>query len=260
MQSLGILGVGELTEKVVRGLRRSGFEGVIFLSPRNHERSARLAAECHCQISDSNQAVVDSADLLLLGVRPQDVDALAREVTVPPGKLVMSLIAGVGLSLLTELFPGTRSIRVMLSYAAQINQSMVVVCPPDAASEKILGSLGTLVVLDDEEAFELATVAACMNGWFYFLLHDLQQWLTDRGLPFDKARDLILGNVQDCVASAQSQPSVSLMALGQAIATPGTFTAFGLDILNHQPAGASWGAACELVLDALQAQSTRQRH
>ena len=36
MHSLGILGVGELTEKVVRGLRRSGFDGRILLSPRNH--------------------------------------------------------------------------------------------------------------------------------------------------------------------------------------------------------------------------------
>jgi len=31
------------------------------------------------------------------------------------------------------------------------------------------------VVVQDEPSFELATVAACMNGWFYFLLHDLQQ-------------------------------------------------------------------------------------
>lgn len=107
------------------------------------------------------------------------------------------------------------------------------------------------MVVQDEPAFELATVAACMNGWFYFLLHDLQQWLTDKGLPAAEARALVLGNMQDCVTCAQHQPESTLKALGQAIATPGTFTADGLAVLMHQPASASWGAACEVVLDAL---------
>ena len=35
MHSIGILGVGELTEKLVRGLRNGGFDGPILLPPRN---------------------------------------------------------------------------------------------------------------------------------------------------------------------------------------------------------------------------------
>lgn len=251
MQNLGILGVGELTEKVVLGLRQSGYEGAIYLSPRNHERATRLATDCHCQIMDSNQAVVDNADWLLLGVRPDAVPTVAEEVTLAPGQPLVSLAAGISLDMLARQFPEARCTRAMLSYASQINQSMVVVCPPDADAERVLAPLGNLVVLEQESAFELATVAACMNGWFYFLLHDLQQWLTDKGLPPDKARDLVLGNLQDCVASARHQPDQSLSALGQNIATPGTFTANGLDVLNHQQSSAPWGAACEIVLDAL---------
>ncbi|AHL74373.1 pyrroline-5-carboxylate reductase [Stutzerimonas stutzeri] len=251
MQNLGILGVGELTEKVVLGLRRGGYDGNIYLSPRNHERATSLLADSGCHLMESNQAVVDRADCLLLGVRPEAVPVVAREVTLKPGQLLISLAAGVSLDALAEHFPEARCIRAMLSYAAQINQSMVVVCPPDAEAERALKSLGNLVVLDQEPAFELATVAACMNGWFYFLLHDLQQWLTEKGLPSDKARDLVLGNLQDCVASARHQPEHALSTLGQNIATPGTFTANGLDVLNHQQASAPWGAACEIVLDAL---------
>ncbi|MFK0309888.1 NAD(P)-binding domain-containing protein [Pseudomonas sp. NPDC090233] len=251
MQSLGILGVGELTEKVVIGLRRSGFDGAIVLSPRNAERAEALAAGQRCEVLESNQAVVDQADLVMLGVRPESLAQLASEVQLRPGQRLVSLAAGVSLEQLRAAFPHAQCVRVMLSYAAQYNQSTVVVCPPDPMTEQSLGPLGTVVVLEDEAAFELATVAACMNGWFYFLLHDLQQWLTDKGLPAAEARALVLGNLQDCVASAQQQPEYTLKALGQAIATPGTFTADGLAVLNHQPVGASWGAACEVVLDAL---------
>lgn len=251
MNSVGILGVGELTDKVVRGLRRSGFEGQIFLSPRNVQKASALAQDCACQVMADNQAVVEHAELVLLGVRPEVLDQLAAEVSFKPGQRLVSLAAGVDLARLAQAFGQARCVRAMLSYAAQFNQTTVVICPPDAASEERLGPLGSLVVLEDESAFELATVAACMNGWFYFLLHDLQQWLADKGLPADQARALVLGNLQDCVASAQRQPEQTLKALGQAIATPGTFTADGLQVLNHQPVGATWGAACEVVLDAL---------
>ena len=251
MLSLGILGVGELTEKVVMGLRRSGFDGPILLSPRNARRAAMLAHEHDCEVLPSNQAVVDRAELLILGVRPQVLGELAEEVRLRPGQRLVSLAAGVSLAQLATAFPGALCVRAMLSYAAQYNQSTVVVCPPDALTTKCLAPLGKLVVLQGEPEFELATVAACMNGWFYFLLHDLQQWLMDKGLPAAEARALVLGNLQDCVASAGQQPHSTLKALGQAIATPGTFTADGLEVLMHQPVSATWGAACEVVLDGL---------
>lgn len=251
MYTLGILGVGELTEKVVYGLRRSGYTGQIYLSPRNAERANALAEACDCQVMESNQAVVDSAQWIFLGVRPEAMEQVARQVCFRPGQGLLSLVAGVSLERLVSAFPGARCARVMLSYAVQFNPATVVLCPPDATREAVLAPLGNLVVLEDENAFELATVAACMNGWFYFLLHDLQQWLEDKGLPPQQSRALVLGNLMDCVCSAQQQPERALQAMGQAIATPGTFTAQGLAVLNHQHVSATWGAACEVVLDAL---------
>ncbi len=251
MHTLGILGIGDLTEKVVRGLRRSGYAGRIYLSPRNAELATALAAECDCEVMDSNQAVVDNSQGVLLGVRPEAVDQVAGEVFFKRGQGLMSLVAGISLERLAQAFPGARCLRVMLSYAVLYNQSTVVLCPPDPVGEAILARLGNLVVLEDESGFELATVAACMNGWFYFLLNDLQQWLADKGLPASQARALVLGNLMDCVASAKQQPENSLKAMGMAIATPGTFTAEGLAVLNDQPFDATWGAACEAVLNAL---------
>jgi pyrroline-5-carboxylate reductase len=43
MKSLGILGVGDLTEKVIQGLRRSGYRAPIYLCPRNQHRAESLA-------------------------------------------------------------------------------------------------------------------------------------------------------------------------------------------------------------------------
>lgn len=251
MQSLGIIGVGELTESIVRGLRRSGFAGAIVVSPRNTERAQALASECACQLLEDNQAVADRSDVVLLGVRPNDIACVSNLVQLRPGQKLISLAAGISLDQLQAAFPQAYCVRAMLSCAAKLNRSTVVICPPDATSENLLCTLGDLVVLQDEESFELATVAACMNSWFYFLLHDLEQWLSDKGLPAAEARALVLSNIKDCVGSAESNPDKSLQSLGQAIASPGTFSAKGLAVLMHQPVSANWGAACEVVLDAL---------
>lgn len=251
MLSIGILGVGELTEKVVIGLRRGGFAGRVLLSPRNHERGQQLSRAWACEVMADNQGVVDQAGLLFLGVRPDGVEGLSREVQLKPGQPLVSLVAGMKLNDLARCFPLARPVRAMLSYAAQINQSSVVVTPAGQVHEALLGTLGSLIVLDQEEAFELATVAACMNGWFYFFLNDLQQWFTDKGLSREQARQLVMGNMQDCLASAGHQPQANMDTLGNAIATPGTFTAAGLDVLRDKGATQVWAAACDEVLERL---------
>lgn len=245
---IGILGVGELTEKVVIGLRRSGFEGRVLLSPRNQERAQQLAKQWNCEVRADNQQVVDGADLLVLGVRPEVVQQLSDEVQLRPEQTLVSLVAGLKLVELQRRFPRARVVRAMLSYAAQINQTTVVVTPGGEPHATLLGALGSLVVLDEEEAFELATVAACMNGWFYFFLSDLQQWFTDKGLSREQAAQLVMGNLQDCLASARHQPSAGLEALGRAIATPGTFTAAGLEVLRDKGATQAWREAADEVL------------
>ena len=255
MLSIGILGVGELTEKVVIGLRRGGFTGRVLLSPRNHERAQQLGRAGVGEVMTNNQEVVDQADLLFLGVRPEVVQTLCREVRLKPGQPLVSLVAGMKLDDLALCFPQAQPVRAMLSYAAQINQSTVVVTPAGQAHEVLLGTLGSLIVLDQEDAFELATVAACMNGWFYFFLNDLQQWFTDKGLSQEHARQLVLGNMQDCLASAADQPQARMDSLGNAIATPGTFTAAGHDVLRANGATQAWAAACDEVLERLQKQS-----
>ena len=251
MLNIGILGVGELTEKIVIGLRRSGFSGRVLLSPRNNDRARELSRLWACEIAQNNQGVVDDSDLLFLGVRPDAVEQLANEVRLKPEQTLVSLVAGMSISELEQSFPKARHVRAMLSYAAQINQSTVVLTPGGQPHERLLGALGSLVVIDQEDAFELATVAACMNGWFYFFLGDLQEWFTGKGLSHEQAAQLVMGNMQDCLSSARHQPDVSLEALGGSIATPGTYTYAGLEKLRKNGAMLAWREACDEVFARL---------
>ncbi|MBL0844587.1 NAD(P)-binding domain-containing protein [Pseudomonas mediterranea] len=251
MKAIGVLGVGALTEKVVRGLRRGGFSAPIYLSPRNVERAESLARDFDCDVLADNQAVVDASRILLLGVRPDQLESLAHSIDIGPRHQLVSFITGVSHRELMRLFGTDKTIRSMLSYAAETNSTNVVLNPPSQDITALFDSLGTLVPVEREDQFELATVAACMNGWFYFLLHDLHRWIADKGFDPAQSRQLILGSLSDCIAYARLREDQSFANLGKSIATSGTYTALGLEMLDLHQANAAWSAACEIVLDAL---------
>ncbi|OLL27398.1 pyrroline-5-carboxylate reductase [Burkholderia sp. SRS-W-2-2016] len=251
MIKLGILGVGDLTEKIVRGLLRAAHAPEILLSPRSHDKAQALARKCSCRLMPDNQTVVDHADIVLVGVRPAQLAELAQELVLKPKQKLISVVGGVSVDELKRLFGTTECVRAMLSYAAEINRSTVAIYPDEADARALLGPLGNLIALASETQFELATVGACMNGWFYFLLHDLQHWLVEKGLPADSARALVLSSVEDCAAYSRHRGASSMQDLGRSIATQGTFTAQGLEMLGLHQTNAAWNAACEVVFDAL---------
>lgn len=216
MIKLGVLGVGDLTDKMIRGLARSGSVATqIFLSPRNQDKADALAKDLQCTVLSSNQDIVDAADVVLIGVRPAHLADPAPQVTLKPLQPLISVVGGVSMEELRGLSGDRDCSRAMLSYAAEINRSTVAVYPGDTMAAQLLSPLGTVVPPATEREFELATVGACMNGWFYFLIHELQRWLTQKGVPPESAKALVFSSVQDCVAYSRYKASTPIDELGR---------------------------------------------
>lgn len=251
MMKVGVIGVGELTEKIITGLMQQDGQRVVNLSPRNHERASDLAARYSCNIMESNQAVVDESDLIILGVRPQQLPGLAREITIAEDKQTLSLAAGVSRAELAEYFQHHNIQRMMTTYAAEINQTTIVFTSVPAEVESLFAILGRTLVVDSEREFELATVGMCMNGWMYFFSDRLQAWFIEQGMPAQQARKLVLGAMADSAAYGMHHSDKSLAELGRSIATEGTYTARGVDRLNSERFCSAWEHAAEDIFKRL---------
>ncbi|ANG62234.1 hypothetical protein A8C75_06840 [Marinobacterium aestuarii] len=121
-QTLGIIGAGHLASYTVAGLRNGGDNRRIVVSPRNRELSARLGRDYGCEVVASNQAVIDTADWILLAVRPEFLNPVLAECRFRGDQLVISCIAGA-----------------------------VPICPPCAEVKVLFGCLGSVIPLDNEE-------------------------------------------------------------------------------------------------------------
>lgn len=125
MNSLGFIGVGDLAEYTITGLRLGGFKGSIFLSPRNAAMSAHLAEQHGCQVLPSNQAAADNSDCLFISTRPTHcLDALA-ELTFKPKQLLVSVVAGMPMAeLRSAVSADVEIVRAMPVNSAQAGASL----------------------------------------------------------------------------------------------------------------------------------------
>ncbi|MFM2371619.1 MAG: hypothetical protein RIS85_1341 [Pseudomonadota bacterium] len=118
-QTLGIVGGGGwLGGAIARAALNQGV-----LQPEALTLSWRSAPPRNMpgvRLTQDNCALCDSADIVMLSVRPEDWPAVAHPV---PGKLVISVMAGVSLETLARAHQTTRVIRALPNAAAEVGAS-----------------------------------------------------------------------------------------------------------------------------------------
>ena len=245
---VGLIGVGHLAGYLVEGLRRASPDIEIILSPRNVERSAKLAARFGATVAADNQAVADAADLILLTTRPGDAVAACVDVAFRPGQTVVSAAAGLPLEALRPAVAPATLVRAMPISCAAINASPTLLYPDDPQAHALFALLGQVHVLPDESRFTPASAIAAFYGWVYALLDETVAWTAQAGVPPQTARNLVLETVRGAAAMALAQPDQDLAGMLDALATPGGITEHGLKVLHRRGGLAAWTEALEAVL------------
>jgi pyrroline-5-carboxylate reductase len=251
-ERIGIIGTGHLAGYLVEGLRRADPGIEIVLSPRNVNTSAHLAAQFGARVAEDNQAVADTADLILLTTRPGDALVAAQGVAFRAGQTVVSTVADLSLAALRPVVTPASAVRVMPISCAALNQSPTLLCPDHAQARALFALLGQVYALPDESHFAPASVISAFYGWVYALLDETVAWTVQAGVPVETARGLVLETVRGAANMALAQPDQDLAAMLATLATPGGITELGLDVLRQQDGLKAWTAALDAVLRRMQ--------
>lgn len=249
---VGIIGVGHLAGYLVEGLRGASPELEIVLSPRNAERSAKLAAQFGATVADDNQGVADMADTLILSTRPGDAVGACEGVAFRPAHTIVSVAAGLELAALKPATAPATVVRAMPISCAAIRRSPTLLYPDHPQARALFSLLGQVHALPDEARFNPASVIAAFYGWMYALLDETVAWTVRAGVPPGTARSLVLETTRGAVDMALAQPDRELADMLKTLATPGGITEHGLAVLRRQQGLAAWTAALEAVLGRLE--------
>ena len=95
--------------------------------------------------------------------------------------------------------------------------------------------------------FEQGSVLACAYSWFFALYEELIQATKGPLLPPELAAKLVMGMASGAAALALAKSDQSPGEIASSIATEGTFSKMGLDLLEQERAFEPWQEACVLL-------------
>jgi pyrroline-5-carboxylate reductase len=214
---LGFIGTGTIAAAMVEGLG-----GHAVLSPRSAAVAADLAGRFPgVRVAESNQAVADQCDLVVLAVRPQVAEEVVRELRFRMGQKVLSLVAAttgetiqgwIGLDL-----PVIRAIP--LPFVSR-RSCVTPIFPPDPQVAALFGRLGQAVECRTQAEFDLLAVGSALMGSYFGLLAVAQGWLVEQGLPEPAARSYLASLFANLGRVAEGSPQ-SFAALREEYSTKG---------------------------------------
>lgn len=246
---LGVLGVGALASALVVALQRAHPSLQFPCSPRNARAVARLQTQARLLPQVSNQQVVDACDLLLIGVRPAQLPALAQEIALRPAHHLLVLSAGTPLAELQALFAPARVTRLMAGLAVAGGHGSISCYPPHEAVQALLqAACGAFLPFAQEAQFEASMLAVCANAWWLDQLASMAAWLVEAtGMPPAQAQALLGANMADVAQLLALHPQQGAAALARWVGSPGTYTEMGLNHLQTHAAHQPWLEALALV-------------
>jgi pyrroline-5-carboxylate reductase len=187
---IGIVGVGAIAEAIVTGLcEGEDTPASIHLSPRSALRGSRLAARYRSvRVVDSNQAVVERADVVLLCVRPQDAPGALSDLVFRPEQAVISVMAGVPLDALRALVaPAGVLVRAIPLPAVARRAGLTAIHPRHDLARAIFDPLGGVIAVDDQRSFDALSASTATIAAHLAYLDTISRWLAHRGIPHGDA-------------------------------------------------------------------------
>jgi pyrroline-5-carboxylate reductase len=202
----------------------------------DHERARKLADEASGTAVDSNRALAEEADLVLLAVKPNVLDAVAEDL-VEAGTPVVSILAGTSLERLSAALPGLELVRVMPNLGAQLRQAVLCVAFPDDLPDDqrkrvtgVLGLLGDVIELDEGLIDAATALMGCSPGYLALMAEVLVEEGVKEGLSEDQAVRMVARSMAATGGLLDlHEPAV----LKEAVASPGGMTEAGLDALEE---------------------------
>src|SRR4051794_11987578 len=190
---IAILGAGKIGESLLAGLRSSDWADIVATS-RREERAAELRERHGVEATTSNPDAIRGADVVVLAVKPQDIEALLGEIghLLKPEQTVLSVAAAITTATIERhVGADVPVVRSMPNTPATVHEGIAGMCAGRHAGREHLDRAGTVLravgdVVEVAEEQMDAITALSGSGPAYFAL--LAEAMIEAGGPLRPSR------------------------------------------------------------------------
>jgi pyrroline-5-carboxylate reductase len=260
---IAILGAGRIGEALISGLLSSGWRepGELAASARREERLAELKERYGIDATSNNIEAAAGASLVVIAVKPQDIDVLLGEIgtAITPEQTVLTIAAATSTATIERhLASGVPVVRAMPNTPSTVHEGIAGLCAGAHAGDEhvrlaqdVLSHLGSVVLVPERSMDAVTAVSG--SGPAYFAL--LAEAMIEAGLLLGLSREVSTQLViQTMLGTAKQLRDERLhpVELREMVTSPGGTTIAAIRELESAGVRAAF-------LNAIQAAMTRAR-
>ena len=263
MTRLAVLGGGKMGEALIAGLVASGWRkpDEIVVTGRREERLSELFDSYGIDTLLDNAAAVAGAELVVLAVKPQDIEILLSEISahVSADQTVLSVVAAIPTSFIeARLGNDVPVVRAMPNTPSIVHEGMAGIAAGRHASEdslklatEVLRHVGRVVTVP--EPYLDAVTAISGSGPAYFAL--LAEAMIEAGILLGLSREISTELViQTMLGSAKllRDEHMHPVELREMVTSPGGTTIRAIRVLEQSGVRAAFLNAIQAAMERSQ--------
>jgi pyrroline-5-carboxylate reductase len=196
---IAVLGAGKMGGILLQAFLKNNLLAAdhIFATVQHPERAQALSAQFGVEVTTDNLAAAQQADVILLGVKPTQVQALIEEIkaALSPKKMVLSFAAsvktraiedGAGCELaVIRAMPNTPS--MLAAGITALCAGRFVTTEQLAIAQKMFQTVGKTVIVDEKHMDAVTGLSGSGPAFLYIIIEALAEAGVNVGLPRDVA-------------------------------------------------------------------------
>ncbi len=260
MQTIGLIGGGNMAEAIIRGIVRTSQENLpnILLYEPNKSRCEALGQKYTLRFCENNCELAQKSEVILLAVKPQVAPTVLAEIAphVQGKQLLLSIMAGVPTAAIESHFPvPVRVVRAMPNMPATVGEGVTALCAGSHAesgdlltAEELFSGIGTVLRVEEKQMDAVTGLSGSGPAYVYMLIEALADGGVFSGLPRSTALQLAIQTVLGS-AKLASVSALHPAILCDQVCSPGGTTIAGVKALEEH---GFRNAAMEAVIRATQ--------
>ncbi|MBN4065000.1 pyrroline-5-carboxylate reductase [Dehalococcoides mccartyi] len=239
---IAFIGGGVMAQAIISGVKDAGLDASIIVGEPFEARRTSLQNDLGVEATASNKEAIAGADIIVLSVKPQQLDAVATEIKslLKASQTVLSIMAGVKMHSIGLKLGHKKLIRVMPNTPAQIRKGISAWTASDSVDQStldfvasMLQAIGDELKFSDEKNIDIATALSGSGpGYVFVMIEAMTDAGVELGLPVHVARHLASQTVLGS-AALQRESGKHPAELRNMVTSPGGTTAAGLAALEN---------------------------
>lgn len=247
---IAFLGTGSMNGAIMGGLLAAGFPKTdIIATVRRRESASEIASRYGVTVmawdeeGDSNAQAARGASVVVIGVKPVGVAAVAREIApvLEPGAVVVSVAAAVSLEQLERELPaGQPVIRTMPNTPARLGKGVVALSAGTHATREhvtkvldLFSGLGLVVEVPEAQIAAASAISGSGPAYAFYLAEAMakagEALGLDAELALRLARETVVG-----AGYMLDEPGADPVALRKAVTSPNGTTEQAIRVFDER--------------------------